>query len=78
MSKLPPTKSPQAINDANTCSVSLRRRNSASSMYANPDEDPNYQHDPIIGRNANHGESSGQTDGGVNRVHADHSTQSSK
>lgn len=78
MSKNPPLKIPKGSNDTMPTQPFLVRRNSASSMYADPDTDPDYQTDPIIGRDVNGGGSSGQTDGCPIRDHADQSTRSGK
>jgi len=78
MSKQPPTKSPKAINITGPSQPFHARRNSASSMYANPDTDPNYQQDPVIRRDANEGKRVGQTDGCDQRESGNQSTQSSK
>lgn len=44
-------------------------------MYANPDTDPDYQQDPVIGREMNGGESNGQTDGRSIRSDGDQCTR---
>lgn len=46
-------------------------------MYANPDEDPDYQQDPVIGRDVNGGNNS-QNDGRPIRGPGDQSTRSGK
>lgn len=75
MSKTPPTETQKGSNDSGSSQPFHARRNSASSMYANPDEDPDYQKDPVIGRDVNGGGSSGQTDGHSSRGHGDQSTR---
>jgi len=47
-------------------------------MYVNPDTDPEYQQDPVIGRDVNRGGSNGQTDGRPICGHGDQSTRSGK
>ena len=44
-------------------------------MYANPDTDPDYQQDPVIGREGNPGGSNDQTVGRPNRIEGDKSTR---
>jgi hypothetical protein len=78
MSKQLPIKAPTGSNDANPRSVSHRRRDSASSMYANPDTDPDYQQDPVIGRDANVGERVGQVNGHDHHESGNQSPQTSK
>lgn len=78
MSKHPPTNSPKGSNDTTAQSVPRRRRDSASSMYANSDTDPHYQQDPIIEHDANAGERVSGTDGRDNRKSGNQSTRSGK
>jgi hypothetical protein len=78
MSKNPPTKTPKGSNESRPSQPFHSRRNSASSMYANPDEDPDYQKDPVIGRDVNGGGSNGKTDEGDSRGHGNKSTRNGK
>jgi hypothetical protein len=75
MSKSPPIKTTKGSNDTRPSQLFHVRRDSASSMYANPDTDPDYQQDPIIGREENPGGSNDQTDGRPNRIKGDQSTR---
>lgn len=75
MSKSPPIKTPKGSNGTMSCQPFHARRDSASSMYANPDTDPDYQQDPVIGREGNLEGSNGQTDGRPNRIKGDQSTR---
>jgi hypothetical protein len=78
MSKQPQTKSPKAINITGPSQPFHARRNSASSMYANPDTDPHYQQDPVIGRDANAGENNSQTNNHIIDGLSNQSTQSNR
>jgi hypothetical protein len=78
MSKQPPTKAPEGNNDTTAHSVPRRRHDSASSMYANPDTDPTYQQDPVIGRDANGVGSLSQTSGRNHHESGFQSTRPSK
>lgn len=78
MSKQPPTKTSKGSNSDRPDPPSQARRNSASSMYANPDEDPNYQRDPVIGRDMNASERNDQTDSHIIDGPSKQSTQPGK
>ena len=78
MSKNPPTKTPKGSNESRPSQPFHSRRNSASSMYANPDEDPDYQQDPVIEHDGNAGERNSQTNGSNIDGQTDQSTQNGK
>lgn len=78
MSKQSPNKTSKGSSSTRPDPLYQRRRNSASSMYANPDEDPDYQQDPVIGRDMNASERNDQTDGHIIDGHGSQNTRTSK